>query len=644
MLPSVPLFIAAFFLGCDCAPDVCGRLDACADQVSVLPYLTTVTADVGERQAFDEFSLLQSRRSAPTSEHTLRTPKTDAPNFVRDGTVADDVRTWWQNTEQGLSLIAESKLAHEMWMRWKTIQQGPVLTGDGRSATDTETFWQMVQQDSWRGSCQAAGILGILVFVIIAWFLFASASSVQADQETTVDVKMTESESQDEFSEPISVFRWSMMTLVMYIYALINTSMALFVLPVESRRMHPGSGGSIWVAVCIAVCGVAQLINPIAGKLSDRHVSPLGRRRPFIFLGTVIAIVGFLGLWVASIYSRPLAYQASLLFLEIGLNFAFSAQCGLPSDIQDEHFASDFEEETTEEQLAARGTSSGVVALMSMLGSLSAVVLMALTRHMAVQVQYPIYIIGLTLCCALVCCFALEHPAHASPQQQILTWSEVKGGFMIDTDEDGDFFWVCFGRMCYYVVTSTLVFQMYYLEDMLEMEDEVDRKLSIFIMVFIAQGIGLVCSVPFGKSSNTLGRKTLIYCACVVMSLASVCQMLAPKIGTRGSWPMVVASAVLAGLGNSAYLSVDYALALDCMPKGKTTAEAFGLWGIAGFAGSTIGPLLGGALLHFTAVASGGRVGQAHYTYVGYCCLFLSLGIVANVFVAFCTTKILMAN
>lgn len=466
-----------------------------------------------------------------------------------------------------------------------------------------------------------------------------SASSL--DERTFKEDGHTLLNDVQEASQPISALRWGLMTLVMYIYALINTSMALYVLPVESRRMHPGSGGSVWVSVCIAVCGSSQLINPIVGRLSDRHVSPLGRRRPFIILGAVVAILGFCGLWGSSVYSKPLAYQASLFLAEIGLNLAFSAQCGLPADIQGEISGRLLDGELTEEQSAARGTSSGVIALQSVLGSLSAVAMMVATRNMEVQVQYPLYISGILLCCAAVCKFSPERPTHGGSKPQTLAWSELKESFMIDTDEDADFFWVCLGRMCYYVVTSMMVFQMYYLQDMLNMVDLVDREVHLCIMVVTAQGIGIMSSVPFGKWSNTLGRKALIYAACVVMIVAAICQIVAPKIGSHGSWPMVWLCAALAGLGNSAYLSVDYALALDCMPRGKTTAEAFGLWGIAGFAGSTIGPLFGGVLL--TVTASGG-VGQEQYTYVGYASCIFGLGIFANILVMCCTFKIKLAS
>merc|ERR1719329_625355 len=77
-------------------------------------------------------------------------------------------------------------------------------------------------------------------------------SEPDEDEEPSLDEGMFRddgqpllSASQDDALDPdsITACHWGLMTLIMYIYALINTSMALYVLPSESRRMHSGTGG-----------------------------------------------------------------------------------------------------------------------------------------------------------------------------------------------------------------------------------------------------------------------------------------------------------------------------------------------------------------------------------------------------------------
>lgn len=110
--------------------------------------------------------------------------------------------------------------------------------------------------------------------------------------------------------------------------------------------------------------------------------------------------------------------------------------------------------------------------------------------------------------------------------------------------------------------------------------------------------------------------------------------VLAPLVPAL-SWPAVVAAAVFYGIGSGAYLSVDYALALDCLPEGKTSAEALGLWGVVGFFGSTFGPVLGGYLLSFASKNAAGS-----YAFAGYASIMLFLGCFMNLLVILMTHKI----
>jgi len=62
-------------------------------------------------------------------------------------------------------------------------------------------------------------------------------------------------------------------------------------------------------------------------------------------------------------------------------------------------------------------------------------------------------------------------------------------------------------------------------------------------------------------------------------------------------------------------------LALDCLPeKHRGSSEALGLWGIAGFIGTSLGPMVGGVVLE----AAGGWGHGGHYGYHGYVILLLT--------------------
>ena len=137
----------------------------------------------------------------------------------------------------------------------------------------------------------------------------------------------------------------------------------------------------------------------------------------------------------------------------------------------------------------------------------------------------------------------------------------------------------------------------------------------------------------------------MIYLSCMFMVCTFILYILAPLVPSL-SWPAVVAAAVFYGIGSGAYLSVDYALALDCLPEGKTSAEALGLWGVVGFFGSTLGPILGGYLL---SLAQGAKVAVSDkvsdsttgsYPFRGYALIMLVLGCFMNFLVIVMTTRI----
>jgi len=440
---------------------------------------------------------------------------------------------------------------------------------------------------------------------------------------------------------PIVKPHWASVTCFQFVYSLVNTGMALFVLPLEAERLN-GANGSVWVGIYLAVCGLTQLVCPVAGKLSDHHSSKYGRRRPFIVVGTAVTILSFAVMRTASFMYWPKVYLVFLFVGELALNIVFSAQCGLPADLQGSSkggIADDAE--------GTKGIVSGYVALHSFMGAIAAMAMVFLTRTYAVQAEYPAYMMSLAIACCVVCTSVKESPTDHLPGSYwtTMSWKDLGGSYTIDMDEDMDFFWVCAGRVFYYISTSGVVFLYYYIRDLVVLGDEALVRSHLAILVILAQLVGAACSIPCSHLSNKIGRKSVIYAANALMATTFVLYTIAPKMGSF-AWPVVLLAGICYGIGSGAYLSVDYALALDCMPAKKTTAEAFGLWGVAGFVGTTIGPLVGGMLLSSTIPGATAQPlhrwasGAEEYSYIGYALVLLGTGSVMNGVVAALTSRI----
>lgn len=237
----------------------------------------------------------------------------------------------------------------------------------------------------------------------------------------------------------------------------------------------------------------------------------------------------------------------------------------------------------------------------------------------------------LLLTCSLVCCSVTEQPT-THLQFEPLTFKDVLKCYTVSMATDKNFFWVCVGRMCYYLSTSAVVFLYYYERDVFGIEEESIVKRRLAVVIVSALVIGAVITVPAANLSNRIGRKPVIYFACACVGAAFVGYMIVPA----AHWMMPV-SVALYGIGSGAYMSVDYALALHCLPESKNPAESFGLWGVAGFLGSSIGPMSGGLILYFNrSIAEGGDT----YTVAGYRELMFLLGVCMNFLVVFFTYMI----
>jgi len=388
------------------------------------------------------------------------------------------------------------------------------------------------------------------------------------------------------------------------------------------------------------------------GKLSDRHASKYGRRRPFIVTGTAVAVLAIATMRMASLMCWPKLYLLCLLVGESALNVAFAAQCGLPADIQGILKSQRMDcAMDNENDGAVRGIVSGYVAVHSFIGSIIVMVMIYLTCNDSLQRMYLVYMFSLIVACVVVCTSVREAPTNhlvGSFGFQPVTLKDVGASYKIDMNQDLNFFWVCAGRACYYVSTSCVVFLYYYIRDMVVIGDEASVRSHLAALVILSQLIGAAFAIPCSRLSNKVGRKPVIYAANALMATTFVLYTLAPKFGSF-AWPVVLFAGSLYGVGSGAYLSVDYALALDCMPETKTTAEAFGLWGVAGFLGSTIGPLIGGVILSAAAMGApkmrmwlGTVPGEAtaEYPYFGYALILIGTGSLMNFATALLTSRI----
>jgi len=414
------------------------------------------------------------------------------------------------------------------------------------------------------------------------------------------------------------------MTICAFPISLIWGTMGMVVLPAEALRLYPDDE-AMYLGLMLVVVAFTQLICPVVGQLSDGCRSKWGKRRPYILLGTAVTIVNCVGLWYSSSFMFPKLFFLCLFFSQVGLNIIYIAQASIVPD----NFSK------------GHGSSSGIVAAWQLAGNFVGMVWIALTYQYDYHCSYGFYV-GLLSLAAFVICQMNERPTDADAETP-LTWQKLLQSFQIDMDADRDFFLVFVGRMLFYIAMSCQVFSFYYFRDMLLIKDEGIIRYRLAGMVILGTFIGMCASYPLGKASDNplIGRKRLIYFACLLMALVYFGLAVVPIICSPHHGAVVMAVYALGcwyGVGMAAYTSVDYALALDCLPdKAKGSSEALGLWGIAGFVGASAGPFIAAALLQLHGRHGGG------YTYQGYTMMF-SMGIASFLGCAVVTSRIKKAD
>lgn len=159
------------------------------------------------------------------------------------------------------------------------------------------------------------------------------------------------------------------------------------------------------------------------------------------------------------------------------------------------------------------------------------------------------------------------------------------------------------------IFSLSLTCNRYYLRDIIKVSDP---EGSMAILAVVGQAFGAIATVPIGMISDYCGkqRKPYVFASCAILSITNF-----SLLYTR-SFRSVMIIASIAGIANGAYLTMDTTLAMDTLPNSDESARMLGVWGVAMFIGSALGPMIGGPLLFLTSS------GDGSYSLFGYGLLF----------------------
>jgi MFS family permease len=338
-------------------------------------------------------------------------------------------------------------------------------------------------------------------------------------------------------------------------------------------------------AISFGAAIIAIVVTPLAGAASDRMRSRFGRRRQLIVGGVLVAVVG----QAALAASMPLfLFIAGLVIVAIGSNVVTAAYQGLLPDMVN---------------VSQRGAASGWLGFMTLIGSVGSLAaagallgsvspgprLGAEVSHGAL-VFYALAAVVLVLSAAVTVLGIEERTTPSGPAHP---WMELLRHQP---------FRVVFAARALVMIGLTLF--LTYIEYYLAATNGATAFVGATVAIALLALFGaLASSLALGIASDRIPRVRIVIAANLAMAAAAWIFVFAPA-----QFPLAPLG-ILFGLGYGAYLSVDWALAIDSLPGQTSSARDLGIFTVSINLPSLIAPALGGVVIVLANVAGIGSLG-----------------------------------
>jgi len=284
---------------------------------------------------------------------------------------------------------------------------------------------------------------------------------------------------------------------------------------------------NLTIATVVGVLA-AVITNPIAGALSDRTTSRLGRRRPWFLVGSMLSAV------TLALMANATSLVALVIWWAIFHIAANAILAGLSAVVPDQV------------PLRQRATVSAFVSLSLPLGAVMGALLVT---RVATSTQMSYYIfIGLLLIVMMLFILVLRDkplPKEAAPRFHLATFL---AGFWVNPVKYPDFGWAWLTRFLVYLSYFTaLGYLLYFLQDAVHYQKAAQGVTTFQI---ILTGTLLLSSVASGVLSDRLQRrKAFVVGASLVIALSFLI------LAFFQTWLAVELAGGVLGLGFGAYLA-----------------------------------------------------------------------------------------
>lgn len=358
------------------------------------------------------------------------------------------------------------------------------------------------------------------------------------------------------------------------------------ILPSRIEDIDKANAGLLLAVINGVAVLMAIIVQPTIGMISDYTVTRWGRRKPYIVIGATLDVVFLIGLALSQTYLMILVF---LVLLQFSSNFAQGPFQGYVPDL------------VPAKQVA---TASGLMGVMIVMGQIAGVGVATL----GLGGSLALATIGLgliELATAIVLVTSVREGSGAPPRPG--SWLKVAGSaWGTDILKESNVLWLLLVRLLFLGAVNATTLALFYFQRTHGLPEKEAGSLVFLgtLVVGIATGAS---AFPGARLSDRFGRRPMIWAACAIGAAGMLLVAVSPS-----PW-LAIGAFVPFGIGVGIFLSVDWALMTDVIPK-ETTGRYMGILNAGTAAAGPVFLVVAGTVLDRVGaldLASGPRAAMA---------------------------------
>jgi MFS family permease len=364
----------------------------------------------------------------------------------------------------------------------------------------------------------------------------------------------------------------------------------------------PGTEGTSLAFVAVLTFIFSVAVQPTVGSISDYASTRWGRRKPFIVFGALFDALFLIGIATAN---SLMAIAAFVVLLSLSTNIARGPFQGYVPDL------------VPDRQV---GLASALVGLMQVIGNVLGFALASIANVQG-NVGLAIFAIA-AIEFATMISVVVRVPNGPPPKPRDgRSWLSIAAEtWGTDILREKSYIWLLASR--FFILmggASVLNFVFLYLADSHGLTQS-QAGGAFLQMLGAATVASLLSIIPASRLSDRIGRKPVIY-GCSVLGAIGLA-----LIATAPTVLVATIGAALFGASQGTFLSVDWALMTDIIPK-ASSGRYMGLSNVVTASSTTVAVIIGGPLID--AVNKSAGVGAGPRLEVAIGVLYFALGSLA---------------